>query len=118
MTIDPQPFERLLSAFDLEALFNELGWDYPVMGPQQIQADGEAFTLTPVAQKRGVAVLRCSPDSDGRVPPRPQLLRIEQDAAKISHEHLLVFAVAAQSPQTWLWVMRAPGQPTVTRSHS
>lgn len=118
MTIDPQRFERLLSAFDLEQLFNELGWDYPVMGPQQVQAGGEAFTLTPVAQKRGVAVFRCSPDSAGRVPPRPQLLRIEQEATRISHEHLLVCADAAEIMQTWLWVMRAPGQPTVTRTHS
>jgi len=46
------------------------------------------------------------------------LLKIEKEAAKLAHEHLLVFADAKESMLTWLWVSRAPGQPTTTRTHT
>jgi hypothetical protein len=118
MTIDAARFQKLLEAFKLEQLFNELGWDHASLKPQELAVNGEAFTLTAVAQKRGVAVLRCSPDSGGNIPPRPTLLKIEKEALKLAHEHLLVFADAAQTTLTWLWVSRAPGQPTATRTHT
>ncbi len=118
MTIDAARFQKLLDAFKLEQLFNELGWDHASLKPQTIAVNGEAFTLSAVAQKRGVAVLHCSPDSGGNIPSRPTLLKIEKEALKLAHEHLLVFADAAQTTLTWLWVSRAPGQPTATRTHT
>jgi len=118
MTIDAARFQKLLDAFKLEQLFNELGWDHANLKPQALAVNGDAFTLTAIAQKRGVAVLRCSPDSGGNIPPRPTLLKIEKEALKLAHEHLLVFADAVQSTLTWLWVSRAPGQPTATRTHT
>ncbi len=118
MTIDAARFQKLLSEFKLEQLFNELGWERPHLKPQAITANGESFTLTNIAHKRGVAVFRCSQDSTGKVPARPMLLKIEKEAAKLAHEHLLVFADAKESMLTWLWVSRAPGQPTTTRTHT
>ena len=118
MRIDADRFHKLLSTFKLSQLFNELGWDHAGLGPQPLQVDGQTFTLTPIAQKRGVFVLRCSPDGQGQIPRRSLLLRIEREAAKVAHEHLLICADTAQSMQTWLWVMRAPGQPAVTRTHT
>lgn len=118
MMIDAARFQKLLSEFKLEQLFNELGWDHPHLKPQAVMANGEAFTLSNVAHKRGVAVLRCSPDRTGKVPERPMLLKIEQEAAKLAHEHLLVFTDAQKSMLTWLWVSRAPGQPSTTRTHT
>lgn len=118
MSIDHARFHKLLSDFKLEALFNELGWDHPTLKSQTITVNGDSFTLSQVANKRGVAVLRCSPDAHGNIPARTVLLKIEREAAKIAHEHLLVFADAAQSTLTWLWVARAPGQPTSTRTHT
>lgn len=118
MTLDAARFQQLLGQFKLEQLFNELGWDKPTLKPQIVSANGEAFTLTQVAHKRGVSVFRCSPDSAGKVPPRAQLLKIEQEARKITHEHLLVFADAAETTVTWLWVLRMPGQPISTRTHT
>jgi hypothetical protein len=118
MQIKPAQFQKLLDEFKLPQLFNELGWDKPTLKPQPISADGEPFTLTQVAHKRGVAVFRCSPDAAGMVPPRPTLLKVEQEAKKLAHEHLLVFADAAETVMTWLWVSRAPGQPTTTRTHT
>jgi len=118
MTIDNARFHKLLADFKLEALFNELGWEHPTLRPQTITADGETFTLTQIAHKRGVAVLRCSADTHGNIPPRALLLKIERETTKLAHEHLLVFADAAQTTLTWLWVARAPGQPTSTRTHT
>ncbi|HSD38716.1 MAG TPA: hypothetical protein VLC92_14485 [Rhodocyclaceae bacterium] len=118
MTIDSARFQKLLSEIKLDQLFNELGWDRPPLKPQTISAGGEEFTLINIAHKRGVAVFRCSPDSSGKVPARPLLLKIEKEAAKLAHEHLLVFADAKESMLIWLWVSRSPGQPTTTRTHT
>lgn len=118
MTIDAARFQKLLSEFKLAQLFNELGWERPHLKPQAITANGESFTLTNIAHKRGVAVFRCSPDSTGKVPARPMLLKIEKETAKLAHEHLLVFADTKETMLTWLWVSRAPGQPTTTRTHT
>ena len=118
MTLDAARFQKLLGEFKLEQLFNELGWERPALKPQSVTVNGESFTLTNIAHKRGVAVFRCSPDGTGKVPARPLLLKIEKEAAKLAHEHLLVFADAEETMLTWLWVSRASGQPTTTRTHT
>jgi hypothetical protein len=114
---DPQRFQSLIGEFRFDRLFNELGWDRAGARPHTLQIGSETFTLTAVAQKRGVTLFRCSPDTAGGIPLRPTLLRIEQEAAKLAHEHLLIFTDAAQTRQTWLWVARAPGLPAATRTH-
>ena len=118
MTLDAARFQLLLADFALPQLFNELGWDRPTLKPQTVTVEDEIFTLTQIAHKRGVALLRCSPDSRGRIPPRAVLLKIEKEARKLAHEHLLVFADADETMLTWLWVLHAPGQPTRTRTHT
>lgn len=118
MAIDTARFSKLLGDFKLEALFNELGWERPSLKLQAVTVSGETFTLRQLAHKRGVAVLQCSADLQGNIPGRSVLLKIEREAAKIAHEHLLVFVDTAQTMLTWLWVARAPGQPTSTRTHT
>jgi len=118
MAIDTARFSKLLGDFKLEALFNELGWERPSLKPQAVTVSGETYTLRQLAHKRGVAVLQCSADLQGNIPGRSVLLKIEREAAKIAHEHLLVFVDTAQTMLTWLWVARAPGQPTSTRTHT
>lgn len=118
MNIGNARFQKLLSEFKLAQLFNEFGWDQPNLKQKTITVNGEEFTLTNLAHKRDVAVFRCSPDSTGKIPARPVLLKIEKEAAKLTHEHLLVFSDAKESMLTWLWVSRAPGQPTTTRTHT
>jgi hypothetical protein len=118
MTLDAAHLQKLLDAFKLQTLFNELGWDRPTLKPQTVSVNGEHYILTQVAHKRGVAIFRCSPDATGKTPPRPVLLKIEQEARKLAHEHLLIFADADETTLTWLWVLRVPGQPAVTRTHT
>jgi len=90
MTIAPSRFSKLLGELKLEQLFNELGWDQANLRPREVLADGGSYTLSSVAQKRGVVVFRCSPDASGNIPPRATLLKIEKEATKLAHEHLLV----------------------------
>ena len=97
MNIDPTRFNKLLGEFKLEQLFNELGWDQASLRPQEVVAEGGRHTLKSIAHKRGVVVFRCSPDASGNIPPRNTLLKIEKEATKLAHEHLLVFANAAQT---------------------
>jgi hypothetical protein len=118
MTIAAARFQQLLNEFKLEKLFNELGWERASLRPQEVTANGDTFTLSNVAHKRGVAVFLCTPDHDGNIPPRPILLKVEKEATKLAHEHLLIFANAALTALTWLWVSRAPGQPATTRTHT
>ena len=118
MAIDSARFQRLLGEFKLDQLFNELGWDHASLKPQDVPVGGEKFTLTTIAQKRGVAVFLCSPDASGNIPPRPTMLKIEKEAVKLAHEHLLIFTNSAQTALTWLWVSRSPGQPISTRTHT
>jgi hypothetical protein len=118
MKISESQFQKLLNDFDLKQLFNEMGWAKPTLRPQTVSVDGHHYTLTHVAQNHGVAVFRCSPDATGQIPLRSVLLKINREAAKIAHEHLLVFADQRDTMLTWLWVLRAPGQPTVTRTHT
>ena len=116
--IAPDRFQKLLAAFKLEPLFNELGWDHANRSPKDVQANGEEFKLHSIAQKRGVFVFLCSPDKEGRIPARPVQLKIEKEAKRIAHEHLLIFADAEQTTLTWLWSSRAPGQPVIIRTHT
>jgi len=118
MTIDPARFTKLLAEFKLEALFNECGWDRPNMRAHEVTADGQAYALAQVAHKRGVAVWQVSPDAKGEIPSRATLLKIDQEATKLVREHLLIFIDAARATMTWLWVLRAPGQPSATRTHT
>ena len=118
MTIDADSFEKLLSQFDLEKLFNELGWDRSQLSPKKINVDEQTFTLTAIADKRGVAVFLCSPDSQGNIPARPVQLKIEKEATRIAHEHLLIFTNAEKTTLTWLWVLRTPGKPISPRTHT
>ena len=103
-------YRRHLRNFDLKRLFNELGWDHPA-ADQRIEADGHAYELTAVAEKRGVHVFRCGPEPDGRLPEYPTRRKIEKRLTKLAHEHLMIFADAAETTQVWHWVARRPGRP-------
>jgi hypothetical protein len=116
--LDLARFQALLNEFQFDKLFNVLGWDHAGSRPVPMLVGDETYTLTPVAQKRGVVIYQCAPDSAGNIPPRAIQLKIEKEAAKLAHEHLLIFADAAKTTQTWLWVSRAPGAPAATRTHT
>ena len=108
---------RYLASFDLQRLFLEgLGWDRANQS-LEISADGERFTLSAVAHKRGLAVYLCSPMPDGSIPPYALRAKIEARARANSHEHLIIFADRDRTIQKWQWVRREPGKPIARREY-
>lgn len=116
--LEPEPFAELLDGFRLSELFLLLGWDHPKIAPQEVSVGERSYTLTALAEKRGVAIFLCSPDDSGKVPPYNVQQKIEREATKLAYEHLLIFADNAHTTLTWLWVARSPGQSAATRTHT
>ena len=116
--IDPTRFIELLSRFQLNRLFVELGWDHATMSPQRVQVGEESFELTAIVEKRGVVIFQCGSDAEGKIPERKVQLKIETEVARIAYEHLLIFTDSEEETLTWLWVSRVPGQPIATRTHT
>jgi hypothetical protein len=57
-----------LREFDLEKLFiEELGWEHHA-GQLVVQVDSQTYMLSAVAEKRGVQIFLCQPDTTGDVP--------------------------------------------------
>ena len=114
MTLDRQRTERHLKSGDLRSLFvEELGWDNPaVQYPEEIEADGQHFSLIPVAEKRGVRIFRCN-----EIPDRPLRRKIEKEITQRAFEHLIIFLDADNHQQIWQWVAREKGKPDAFREH-
>lgn len=113
--LDATRGRRLLAEFDFESLFiEELGWDR-YGGHLDITVDGSTYQLEGVAEKRGMVafVLR---STDG-IPDSPTRRRVERQAARSVHEHLIIYVDGAGTTQIWQWVRREPGRPIAVREH-
>ncbi len=117
MMISSPGIREHLSNFDFESLFiQELGWDYhPSEQPLSVTVKDEAYELEPVAEKRGMSVYLCSPDSDGEVPRYDLRKRIERQVAKSAYEHIIIYVDEERSVQVWQWVLQEPGRPAAYR---
>ncbi|MBX3177603.1 MAG: SAM-dependent methyltransferase [Candidatus Hydrogenedentes bacterium] len=117
MPIDRKAVLNRLKESDLDGLFiQELGWDH-FKSTHTIELDGCAYDLHGIAEKRGMAVFHCPTDGGSVLPAYPMRVRIERQAAKIAHEHIIVFTGPAGSAQVWQWVKREPGKPAACREH-
>ena len=106
-----------LHAFDLTGLFVEvLGWNNYAAAPFTVHDGGHGYTLTPVAEKANFVVWECGPGSDGAIPEMPARRRIEAQAEKLAHEHLIVFTDAQRAAQVWQWVKREHGKAAAYRN--
>jgi hypothetical protein len=100
-----------LKQFRFKQLFNELGWELPAQQqPYAVMVGEESFALDVVAHKRGVQILHCRPDAQGRVPDYATRQKIERKVTAEAREHLIVFTDAAQTTQVWQWVSRVQGK--------
>jgi hypothetical protein len=107
-----------LKTFDFRhLLIEELGWDRHHARPVVVELNKTKYTLNALAEKRGMVVFECEPGPDGHVPDYPARRKIEREAAKVAHEHLIVFIDAAKTTQIWQWVRREPGRPLACREH-
>ena len=105
---------ELLAAWELERLFvEELGWDRHEQR-LDVEVDARRYELRALAQKRGmVAFSAASPDGD--LPDHAVRRRIDREATRTVHEHIIVYSDVARKSQVWQWVRREPGRPVASR---
>ena len=109
---------KQLAKFDFETLFiEELGWDHH-SETDELLVDETRFSLSAVAEKRGMVVLLCQPDHDQPLPVYATRRKIERKVAKTRHEHLIIYIDNKQSTQVWQWVRRESGKPNACREHT
>ena len=118
MPVSIEELRSYLQGFDFPGLFVEgLGWNRYEVEPLAVHADGQAYSLAPVAEKAGFQVFRCSPDHDGAIPDYPVRRRIESQVAKSAFEHMVVFTDGGETTQIWQWVRRESGRPAACREY-
>jgi hypothetical protein len=115
MPLDRNRCRPLLQNFDFRTLFiDELGWDTHRASLEIIIKNGEV-RLDAICNKRGFVVWHCTTPAGGAFPDSNARRRIEREATKAAHEHLIIFTDAAKSRQIWQWVRRQPGEPLRVR---
>ena len=118
MNLNTARVQQLLKAFDFRLLFiEELGWDHHD-ARLDIILDSRTIRLQAFAQKRGMVAYLCPTTLGECLPDYAVRRKIEHQAAKTAHEHLIVFIDANQTTQVWQWVRREPGKPIACREHT
>ena len=113
--LDAARIRQQLADFALAPLFiEELGWDR-YAGRLDVTVDGQVVPLEGIAEKRGMVAFATTADE---LPDRPTRRKIEQQAARSVHEHLIVYLNRAKTAQLWQWVRREPGRPAAVRPRS
>lgn len=111
---------QYLRESDFENLFTQqLGWDYYRTQTLNIAVDETEYTLTAIAEKRGMVVFECPAIgvSDGRIPDYATRRKIQKQVAKSAHEHFIIYTDADKTTQIWQWVKREQGKPDACREH-
>ena len=105
-----------LQNFDFPGLMvEELGWNHLQSASIVVSVGNDNYDLSPIAEKAGFAVYRCSPGADGATPNQNIRRQIERKVADTSYEHLLIFADDEETSQVWQWVKRESGKPAALR---
>ncbi len=107
-----------LKEFDFRGLFiDELGWDR-YASTLDFATDEQKFTLSGIAEKRGLIAFTCPPLENGGIPNYATRRKIEAQVAKSAFEHIIIYTDVARTTQTWQWVRREPGKPAACREHN
>jgi Eco57I restriction-modification methylase len=111
VALNAERVRRRLADFALEPLFiEELGWDR-YAGRVDVAVDGETFTLRGIAEKRGMVAFALEAPNT-QLPDYPLRRKIERQAARSVHEHLIVYIDGERTTQIWQWVGRESGRAT------
>jgi len=118
MPIDITRTRQYLKDFNFKNLFiEELGWNH-CSNQIDVTLDGNTFSLSAVAEKHGMVAFTYSPSSDGHIPDYSIRRKIERQAAKSVHEHIIIYTDNSNTIQIWQWVKRETGKPTACREHA
>ena len=116
MPVSIEELRPHLQAFDFASLFVEgLGWNHYQSEPLAVQVNEREYSLRPVAEKAGFVVYECDSSVDNSIPQYPIRRKIENQAAKLTFEHLIVFVDPHRKAQVWQWVRRESGKPPACR---
>ena len=117
MTFNAASAQALLTQFAFSKLFlDELGWDrHNAALPVEIA--GASFALKAVAEKRGMVAWVCQAPDGQQIPDRATRKKIEQQVAKTTLEHLVIFTDAKRAEQIWCWARREAGKPASVPEH-
>ncbi|MFC5931722.1 hypothetical protein D6T64_04630 [Cryobacterium melibiosiphilum] len=100
----------LVNAGDFRTLFLEkLFWNRPDLRPISVVVDDQDFTLTQIANYKGLRVWLCPV-----IPDRRTQRLIDREVRKISNERLLIFA--DDTVQEWRW-LQSPDPQGVGQPH-
>jgi len=117
MELDTNRIRKCLKEFDFKNLFvEELGWNH-YSNQIEVTLDGNSFHLFAVAEKHGMAAFTCNPSIDGHIPNYELRRKIEKQAAKSIHEHIIIYTDKNKTTQIWQWVKREAGKPIACREH-
>ena len=118
MQFSHQQIRNYLRESEFEDLFiDELRWDRHKQTLPITVGDTE-YTLTAIAQKRGMVVYECPENpAEGHIPDYATRRKIQKQVAKSSHENFIIYTNADKSTQIWQWVKRQQGKPDACREH-
>jgi len=118
MLPNKQRIKEHLQKCNFKTIFREeLGWDVPKGRSFTIDYQGQIFTLIPIAEKRGVQLLLCSPDVHGGIPDDKTLKYIDRQVEEYAQEHLIIFTDEVQEHQTWVWAKHEYKKSTAYHTH-
>lgn len=119
MQINVQRTRQYLKQFNFQPLFiRELGWDQHTQTLNTIEVGENIYTLTAIAEKRGMVVFECQANTiDGGIPERKIRLKIQQKVAKSVYENFIIYTDSERTTQVWQWARREHGKPIACREH-
>ena len=116
MNVDIKRVREYLSSFDFQKLFiEELNWNSCTLRPIECPVGNECYKLSAIAELGGLVVYLVEPPKGGEIPPINERRKIEQQAKKSTHEHLLIFVDWKKTKSKWQWVRRSIGVQTANR---
>jgi hypothetical protein len=98
-----------LQTFEFQQLFNELGWNNPVLPKQEFIVDGESFERRQIAQLAQIPVFEIIA-ADGKIPAPKVRQRIHAEISKLFLENLLIFVDVQRTRSFWHWIKREKGK--------
>ena len=108
---------QYLKESEFEDLFiEELGWDRHTQ-TLNTTVDETEYTITAIAEKRGMVIFHCSATDEGHIPERKTREKIQRQVAKSSHANLIVYTDAEKTTQIWQWAGREHGRPITRREY-
>ena len=109
---------QYLKESEFEDLFTQvLGWENHTQ-TLPVTVDETEYTLTAIAEKRGMVVFECpATGTDRRIPNKVTRRKIKKQVTKSVHENFIIYTDVEKTTQIWLWVKRKQGKPDAYFEH-